>query len=686
MRKGAKRSAHRSRPNAPAPAGIRQSLLILGMLSLLVFAAYGNSLYAGFVFDDHSIIVNNPLIRSLTKIPALFGTGYWDREGYQTDQLYRPLVMATYAFNHSTSGLNALVYHLTNLILHLAVCWTLYGLGRQLGLSLITAFAGSALFAVHPIGTEAVTGIVGRAELMMALGVLLAIVFDIKRNPMNQPATRVSTASTLAFCGALLSKEQAVMLPVLLLICNAIRHETDGATWLAELKRGRNRYLVWVAVLVTYLLLRHALLTGVLPSGAEFVENPLAHADFLTRVMTATKVAGYYLWLVVWPAKLAADYSYNAIPMVTSLWSPGALLGTATWAAVCAVGILALRRRDPPLAIGISIAVLFFFPVSNWVAVIGTIMGERLFYLPLAGLCLALGAGLERVRVSIGSRELRVVQGVAIGAFGLMITSLTLRTIERNRDWTNDFTLFQSAVEVNPQAAKARLLLGSWLARQGRGDEALAELAKAKAIYPGYPLRHTFAEEMGNLLLAAGRTDEAFTLLEKALSVSPDHPALLHVYGLALQNREQWDEAEASHERALQVTREVSGERTLLFVNGLYNLARAYAFQSKTLEADNLLKEAMEIIDTSLTDSLSSKDVARFVAFRVILLTTQQDYRSAQPLFTRLLSIIETSANPGDFRFLSQPLESFARYLHETNQGTEARRVEQQLERISRSR
>ena len=101
--------------------------------------------------------------------------------------------------------------------------------------------------------------------------------------------------------------------------------------------------------------------------------------------MTAITVAGDYLWLVFWPAQLSADYSYNAIPLVTSLWNPGMFLGAFAWTIVCAVGIFGFRRRDLPLTIGVSMAVLFFAPASNLISPIGTIMGERLFYLPFAG-------------------------------------------------------------------------------------------------------------------------------------------------------------------------------------------------------------------------------------------------------------------------------------------------------------
>lgn len=662
--------------------GAALSFAVLACLSLLVFAAYGNSLSAGFVFDDHPIIEENPAIRSLAGVPSLFATGYWDREGYETDRLYRPLVMATYALNYAMSGLNPFIYHLTNLILHLAVCWTLYLLGRRLGLATVAAFAAAAVFAVHPINSEAVAGVVGRAELMMALGVLLALAFDLERNPLDQPASRLSIASTLAFCGALLSKEQAVMLPVLLLVLNGMRLAGAGATWQDEARRGAKRYLTWAAVVVAYLLLRYAVLGTLMPSEIGFVENPLAHTGLLTRVMTATKVAGYYLWLVLWPVPLSADYSYNAIPLVTSFFEPHMLLGALGWLALCVLGIVAVRRREVPLAAGISMAVLFFAPASNLITPIGTIMGERLFYLPFAGICLAAGAGVERLKRA-GARQPAWMRWAEVGGASLLVVVLAARTNARSRDWETDFELFQSAVTVNPDAAKSHLMLGAWLAREGRTAESIAAMERAAAIYPDYRLRHTFAEEMGNMLLDSGRTDEAAALVERALAAAPDHPSLLHLYGRALQEKAQWEAAIATHRRALEVTREVEGENTVLFVNGLYHLSRAYTFQGRYAEAGELLDQAMQIIDTSLAESVGPRDVARFVSLRAILFGMDADYAAAAPLFDRLLSLIEASARPEDFRFLAPPLASYAEYLRATNREAEAGRVVRQIERIS---
>src|SRR6185295_3627432 len=140
-------------------------------LAMLVTIAYWNSLRNDFVFDDRAVILENRLIAHLANLPVIMASGYWagagDDEGLirYFDVLYRPLVIVTYALNYAVGGRSPVGFHLVNVGLHLLVTCLLYALARQLRLSREAAFLSAALFALHPLHTEAVTYVVGRAEL-----------------------------------------------------------------------------------------------------------------------------------------------------------------------------------------------------------------------------------------------------------------------------------------------------------------------------------------------------------------------------------------------------------------------------------------------------------------------------------------------------------------------------------------
>lgn len=666
----------------------RDFLFALGLLTLAVALAYGNTLWNGFVYDDHHVVEHNNLIRSLRNVPALFTTHYWQgavelstAERY----LYRPLVHVSYAINYAVSGLSPWAYHLVNVLCHLFVTLTLYLLGRILGLGLYPAMGAALIFAVHPLNSEAVGGIVGRAELLMVAGVLWALLLDLRRNPMDEPPGRVSIFSGVAFLCGLLAKEQAVMFPALLLVCDGLRGEGGpGAGWWQKVWQGRLRYLLYLSLLCGYVVLRLLVLGEMFPPDISVLENPIAKATWWAGVLTAVRIAGLYLWLVIWPVQLAADYSYSALPLSLSPAAPGVFFGVLAWSGLMALGVLAWVRRNLPLSIGIAITGLFFLPVANLLFPIGTIMGERLFYLPLAGLCLALGAGLEWLGVQRGTAGGALPRFVLLGVMALAVL-LGARTVRRNRDWANDYTLFQSAVAVNPRAAKSRFLLGSWLRRMGREADALRELEKARAIYPDYQLRASFVEETGQALISEGRAHEALALVKTALSQVPGDPALLHVAGLVYQTQERWEEAEAAHQRALKMTQERQGEQNLAFVDGLYKLARVYAMQQKYTEADRLLERALLLLPRVAPGAARTAVQGRMLAIRAMLYYFQEDYGRAEPLFVQLFSLVEKSPQARDLGFVIQPLQAYAELLNNTGRVEQAGEILRRIESLSRT-
>ncbi len=345
----------------------RDRLIAMGLLTFLCLLAFANSFSNGFAFDDEAAIVGNPLIKRLADLPTLFTTHYWAgvrslQQGQDVSgDLYRPLVLATFALNYAVGGLNPFGYHLVNLVLHIAVCILLYEMARQFDLSQGTAIAASALFAVHPIHTEAVTGIVGRAELLMALGVLSALHWYRQGvGPLRLPL-RSALASWGSFLAALLSKEQAMVLPALLVLSD-LSERKGPRIWKAWFQSVWPWYLGYGLLLGAYLALRTAVLGRFFstPNAIPFLDNPLAQADWFTRVCTVAKVAGKYLWLFVWPAHLSADYSYHAIPVATSLREPGVLAGFAAWGGLLGLAAYSALRSDCRIFFAIGLTALTF--------------------------------------------------------------------------------------------------------------------------------------------------------------------------------------------------------------------------------------------------------------------------------------------------------------------------------------
>ena len=366
-----------------------------GSLLLLCLLAYANSVGNGFVFDDTPIIVENSFVTDRGSILEIFNTPYWLQPAAG---LYRPITLFSFHLNHALDGLNPLGFHLTNIVLHMIVVTLLHGLGIRLGLAPHGAYLSAALFAVHPIHTEAVSNLVGRAELLMSLGLLLSLVWhiDSRTTPLPRPGLRV--ASLAAFSVSLLSKEQAMVLPLLIVLYDVAFRPGRAPVRSTAITRTATRYagyfiLLGILILVRLQLMGPALFMG--PNDVSFMDNPLAHFNGIQRLPGALFVANKYLLLFLWPSSLCADYSYNALAIPSCLWEPAPLSMVILICISIVVAFWSFTKGKRLTFFAFFFFLLTFAPVSNIIRPIGTIMGERLLYLPSAGLSLLVGIGVN---------------------------------------------------------------------------------------------------------------------------------------------------------------------------------------------------------------------------------------------------------------------------------------------------
>ncbi len=266
------------------------------------------------------------------------------------------------------------------------------------------AWAVAALWAAHPVLTESVTNIAGRADLLAALAVLSGLWMYLK-SAESQGVRRWAWLGGLmlaAMCGVF-SKENAVVLPGVMALF-------ELSWW--DRKRGRALALGCLAVLPALAAMayqRAAVLSKFPPVEIPFLDNPLAAAGFWSAKLTAIRLLAKYLGLLIWPAHLSWDYSYAQIPMAT-----GSLADWAGWMAVAAVGAAAFLayRFDRTVFFAIGFAFVTFLPTSNLVLPIGSIFAERFLYLPAIALAICLVAAADGLGRKSGTRGAPVVLGV----------------------------------------------------------------------------------------------------------------------------------------------------------------------------------------------------------------------------------------------------------------------------------
>jgi len=497
---------------------------------------YANTVQNGFVLDDRRLVEHNPLIRGVEGIPVLFRADYWAPK--LQSGLYRPLVMSSYALDYEVSGLDPAGYHAVNVLLHALVSVLVAAFFLRVSEHPAPAIAAAFLFATHAIHTEAVANVVGRAELLAALLSMVALLAFMHARGASRPRSHWLQASALlAYFLALLAKESAVTLVGVLVLFDVTYGPGDrlplGPRLLRTFGAHWRSYAGFVAVTGVYLGVRQLALPGGTLPPLLLVDNPLVMLDVPSRVLAALQVALRYLGLAFWPLHLSYDYSYDQISLVTSLADPRAWAVLLAWGLVAAALIWSYRAAAG-LFFAMGFYVVTFSVVSNVLVPIGTILGERLLYLPSVGFCLALALFAWRLaqRLPFSPQAARVAFAAA---FTIILALHGARAIERNRDWRSQDRLYLHDVEVVPNSTKALGNAGAILVGQEKHEEALKLLLRALEIFPQNEKASMMA---GFAYTGLGRDDDAMRRYDDALRYGVKDATVYNNLGFILVERE----------------------------------------------------------------------------------------------------------------------------------------------------
>jgi hypothetical protein len=474
----------------------------------IVFAAatalYLPTVAFAFTYDDVPIVVNEPLLHSLANWRTIVVSPWWE------NGLYRPLTALTLAANWSFLGGNPWGFHAVNAVLHgLAAALVLVVALRYL--TPVAALVAAALFAVHPVHVEAVANVVGRAELMAAVFILLAALLYAADGDPAPPGQRTRVgwrlATSLGTVAAVLcafgSKESALAAPGILLLVD----------WLAARKAGepavvrfRRHWLLWLATLalaVEWIWLRASVvgnLAGAAPAPG------LEGKGLLGRLVVMLPVVLDYLRLLFVPARLSLDYSPNYLP-VTGGFSLGLVAGVVALAA-CLWLALRVRTRTPVLTFALGWMAASLIIVWNVVIPSGIVLAERTLYLASVGACLAVAATYELLRPWWPR--------AATAAVLALILAGTLRTWTRIPVWRSNDTLFPQLVRDAPGSFRADWV-AAMLAYQA-GDRAGGERLMRQG-FATYASNGVMWEDYARQLEREGRWREASDAFWRAFTV-----------------------------------------------------------------------------------------------------------------------------------------------------------------------
>jgi Flp pilus assembly protein TadD len=515
------------------------------LLWILVFLIYSNTLHAEWHFDDYQNILENQNIR----IPDLSYQSLSKALIHSSDvRIYRPLSYLSFALNWHFGRYDVFGYHLVNIFIHclsagilfltiMALFKTPALLGRFAGCESFIALLAATLWAVNPIQTQAVTYIVQRMTLLASLFYLLSVYCYLKARlqPFSRPKIFFFLACFLSFVLGVASKENALMLPMALLLVEIVFFQ-DMAD-----PRVRRFFVGAIAA--------GGVLVLVLGFALFLREDPLAifngyNNRFFTlaqRLMTQPRVLIFYLSQIFYPAptRLCLEHDFIVSTSLVTPWTtlPAALLVIA----LIAAGILRIRK-NPVL----SFAVLFFF--LNHLIEASVIPLELVFehrnYMPSLFLFLPVAVGIKWLFDHYRVKS-RPFYHVLITFVMMLLIGLGSGSYVRNRVWETEYSLWTDANRKAPGFNRpVHNLAWTHYERIGRYDLAIWLYRKAATLKVQRRSHRAMPfNNIGMIYYRLGDYKAAVHNLQKARKMYPGSETIRFHLALAFDRQQKWEQS-----------------------------------------------------------------------------------------------------------------------------------------------
>ena len=559
----------------PPPGRRLARALPLLILILVPFAVYSNTLLNGFVDDDEAQVLRNPWITSVRFLPEIFTRNVWSFLPDTASNYYRPLMHVVYLIAYHLFGLHPWGFHLVNILLHAAnslMVMLLASLiprldggrrtpaGSAPSALLSAPFMAALLFATHPVHTEAVSWIASVPELCFTLLCLLSL---CAYAAAPAPFATLHWISAAAFFLALLCKETALVLPLLLLGYDLTFRSREH-----PMASGLFRFPPYIFAAAGYLVLRYQALPGsLLPPGRPYALNETQ------AIINALPLFARYLGMLLWPHPLNFWHTFHPIE---SLFSATGIVSLAIVCIFLATMILAFRRYRP-VFFALLVVALPLLPALYIKVLPGKPFAERYLYFPSVGFAIAAAAFLCGPLPARLRRAVPALSAAIVLAYSGM-------TVARNMVWKNAETLFTDTVRQSPDADLPRYDLAIALINRNRVDEALPHFRLLVETHPGEAKYHS---GLGSALLQKNRVDEAISELNLALALAPGTPEARNDLGVALRRKGLLAEGIEAYRQVLETEPDNADAH--------YNLWAALADEGRVEEATKHLDAAIRL-------------------------------------------------------------------------------------------
>lgn len=454
------------------------------LLFLVILACYSNTFTSPPVLDDFHTFVRNPDVHldaiTLEGIRQISKTNFGVK---------RFIPMVSFGWDYWWGGGQFYAFHVTNTFVHLLCALALFFLTRGLlnaaclearrvreEYAFLFAFGVTALWALHPVQTNAVTYLVQRMASIQALFFTSAVVFYLKarlyhRSGQSQRrAVIFYSLCALMTLAAFFSKENSRVLPIMLLLTEGWFFRTHWAEEMRNLweRLRRVHWIYWCFA---------ALMSAWLCQGVfQYISSMMLgyetrHFTLTERLLTQTRIVVWYLSLLVAPLPSRLSLEHDVI-LSTSLLSPiTTLLSLALLGGLAA--LIVKYRRDFPLATYGGAWFFLNLVIESSIVPLELVFEHRL-YLPSMGLLIALVALASQVASKINLNFSQAEwKRLSWCALAILCSCLSLMTFFRNEAWQDPLTINRDNALKAPNHPRAHANYAVALLRVGQPDQAL---------------------------------------------------------------------------------------------------------------------------------------------------------------------------------------------------------------------
>lgn len=553
---------------------------LMGALILLTFAAYANSISAGLIYDDIPVIANNPLFGHWDRatITQILTRDLWapikaEPAGAAESDYYRPAFGMFLMAAYEVAGRKPERWHLISILLHIAVVMMVFlvieeSLKQSTELSeqkrRLTAGLAAAIYAVHPVQSEAVVWISASTNPLLLL-FLLAGFYAYLKSRVSSGVSRLSlTVAALAGYGlAVLTKESVVALALIPPAYEAFVLNR-GATLGVKLRRASAQGVMFIGVAAGYLVLRYSVLGVWLGSNVNANYPDEYSLNLLDTLRTAPSLLVFYVRLAVFPFNLSMIYGLSHVRAIgfEVFWAPlfiaCLVIGLAIWC---------FKRAPDTRAALIWIAVPIASHLNTRMFVSDDLVHDRYLYGPMVGVSLLIAFWLVKAAESAGRRfASRWVEGAILASLPLVLAMLTLG---QNARWHGEEAIWTDTAEHAPNSRMVHIALGLLAEKREDLENALAHYDRALQVHPD------IVDALNNQAFVyahQGRWAQATSNFERIATLTPSNPMSHFNLSVAYAAQRRYREEREELQKAVDL--DPGGGRTEEWRSRLDKLAR----------------------------------------------------------------------------------------------------------------